>query len=211
MNNKIGFDLLAWSAEISAELLPKVERLKKIGYDGIEVFLGIEEIETYKQFGAEVAAMDMETSCVMVLGPDQNPIDPSPKVREQALDRLKWAIDRAVDLKAGLICGPIHSAFATFADKAPDQDEYKRSAEVLHKAAEYAAQADILLTPEAINRFECYLCNTMEQLVGLIEQVDHPNVRAHFDTHHANIEEKSLAGALQTAAPVLGHVHISEK
>lgn len=31
-----------------------------------------------------------------------------------------------------------------------------------------------------------------------------------FDTHHANIEEKSFQGAIETIAPVLSHVHISE-
>lgn len=207
---KVGFNLLAWSAVVSDELLPMAERLKEIGYDGIECFLGVEDKKVYRDFGREISDLDLEMTCVMVLSPEENPINPSAEVRQKGRDRIKWAIDRANDMNAGVICGPFHSAFATFHDKSPDQDEYKRSAEVLAKAGEYAAQADILLTPEAINRFECYLCNTMEQLVYLVEQVSHPNVKAHFDTHHANIEEKKLAGAIQKVAPVLGHVHISE-
>ena len=31
-----------------------------------------------------------------------------------------------------------------------------------------------------------------------------------FDTHHANIEEKSQVTAIKTIAPVLVHVHLSE-
>lgn len=207
---KVGFNLLAWSAVVSDDLLPVTERLKEIGYDGIEIFLGIGDNKVYKRFGKEVQDLGLDMTCVMVLGPDENPIDPSAKVRSKGLDRIKWAIDRADDMNANVICGPIHSAFATFQNKAPDEDEYKRSAEVLSKAGAYAAQADIMLAPEAINRFECYLCNTMDQLVGLVDRVSHPNVKAHFDTHHANIEEKTLSGALHKAAPVLGHVHISE-
>ena len=38
--NKIGFNVLAWSAEMSEELLPVLDRLKKIGYDGAEFFIG---------------------------------------------------------------------------------------------------------------------------------------------------------------------------
>jgi D-psicose/D-tagatose/L-ribulose 3-epimerase len=207
---KVGFNLLAWSAVVSEEMLPIAERLKKIGYDGIECFLGIEDKQTYRKFGQEVSDLGLDMTCVMVMSPEENPIDPSAEVRQKALDRIKWAIDRAKDLNAELICGPMHSAFATFADKAPDEDEYKRSAEVLAGAGEYAAEADIMLAPEAINRFECYLCNTMNQLLKLVEQVDHPNVRSLFDTHHANIEEKKLGEAIRTIAPVLGHVHISE-
>ncbi len=66
------------------------------------------------------------------------------------------------------------------------------------------------LALEALNRFECYLCNTAEQLSRLVKMAGHPNVRAMFDTHHANIEEKSYAGAIKTLAPILAHVHISE-
>jgi D-psicose/D-tagatose/L-ribulose 3-epimerase len=68
----------------------------------------------------------------------------------------------------------------------------------------------ILLTPEALNRFECYLCNTMEQLDYLLAKVNHPNVQAMFDTHHANMEEKKLGSAIEFIAPKLGHFHISE-
>jgi D-psicose/D-tagatose/L-ribulose 3-epimerase len=50
----------------------------------------------------------------------------------------------------------------------------------------------------------------MEQLVNLVKRVDHPNVKAMFDTHHANMEEKKFSTAIQTVAPVLAHVHISE-
>ena len=31
-----------------------------------------------------------------------------------------------------------------------------------------------------------------------------------YDTFHANIEEKDLAAAMRTMAPVMAHVHISE-
>ena len=34
---KLGFNLLAWTASISDAYFPHIERLKKIGYDGIEI------------------------------------------------------------------------------------------------------------------------------------------------------------------------------
>ena len=50
----------------------------------------------------------------------------------------------------------------------------------------------------------------MAQLSDLVHRTDHPNVRAMFDTHHANMEEKRFPEAIRTIAPVLAHVHISE-
>ena len=37
--NKIGFNLLVWSGGLPDSFLSITERLKKIGYDGIEVFM----------------------------------------------------------------------------------------------------------------------------------------------------------------------------
>ena len=208
--NKIGFNVLAWSAVVSDDLLPVADRLKETGYDGIECFIGSPEAAAYRRLGRHVKDLDMEITCVFVLGNEENLISPSPAVRAKGLDRIKWAIDRARDMEAKVICGPFHSAFATFAQQAPEKQEYGWSAEMLHLAGEYAAQADIILTIEALNRFECYLCNTMDQLAMLVKEAGHPNVKAMFDTHHANIEEKKIKAAIQTIAPMLAHVHISE-
>ena len=130
--------------------------------------------------------------------------------RAAGLDKLKWSIDRAEAANAEIICGPFHSTFAYFTRQPPTEDERKRSAEQLRMAAEYAKQANIVLAPEAVNRFECYLYNTMADLKTLVETVNHPNLGAMFDTHHAHIEEKNQAEALKTIAPVLKHIHISE-
>jgi D-psicose/D-tagatose/L-ribulose 3-epimerase len=81
---------------------------------------------------------------------------------------------------------------------------------MLHKAGEYAKQANITLVPEALNRFECYLVNTMADLKTLLDDVNHPNVRGMYDSHHANIEEKSQQKAILDIEPYLHHVHISE-
>jgi D-psicose/D-tagatose/L-ribulose 3-epimerase len=208
--NKVGFNVLAWSAVVSDDLFPIVDRLKDIGYDGIECLIGSPDKAAYKRLGDHVRSLGMEATSVFVVGKDENPISEVEAVRSGALDRIKWAIDRAHDMQAKIICGPFHSAHAVFAHHAPEDQEYGWGAEVLRAAGEYAAQADITLALEALNRFECYLCNTMAQLTRLVKMADQPNVRAMFDTHHANIEEKKFTGAIQTIAPLLAHVHISE-
>ena len=208
--NKIGFNVLAWSANISDDLKPIIERLKNIGYDGVEFFIGSPDEAAYNRIGNFTKDLGLGVTTVTVMNKDTNPISPEAPVRAKALEQIKWCIDRAQALNSTILCGPFHSAHAVFAQRAPIDDEYKWGAEVLHAAGEYAAQANITLALEALNRFECYLCNTMEQLTRLLKAADHPNVRAMFDTHHANIEEKKFSSALQTIAPLLAHVHISE-
>lgn len=207
---KLGFNLLVWTASISDDYFPHIERLKKIGYDGIEICMGQQDAAPYKRVGKLVQDLGLGITCVTIVGADANPVSPDKAVRAKALDALKWNIDRTVDCGSQLLCGPFHSAFATFTRADIQADEYQRSAEVLRAAGDYAKQAGVMLVPEALNRFECYLCNTMAQLRKLVELTNHPNVRAMFDTHHANIEEKSQVDAIKTIAPVLVHVHLSE-
>jgi D-psicose/D-tagatose/L-ribulose 3-epimerase len=203
-------DLLAWTASISDEFYPHIDRLKKIGYDGIEICMGQQDPAAYKRLKTHLGNLNLGLTCVTIVGADANPVSPDKAVRAKAVDLLKWNIDRTVDCGAKLLCGPFHSAFATFTRADIQREEYERSAEVLRAAGDYAKQAGVMLVPEALNRFECYLCNTMAQLRQLVELVNHPNVRAMFDTHHANIEEKKQVDAIKTIAPVLVHVHLSE-
>jgi D-psicose/D-tagatose/L-ribulose 3-epimerase len=211
MKNKIGFNLLVWSGGIPQSFWPVTERLKTVGYDGIECFMEERDHSVYRKFGEHLRSVGLGATCVLGVGPEENPVSDSRAVREKAVTRLKQAVDCSHALGSRIICGPFHSAFATFTNRRPPEDqEYNWSAEVLHAAGEHAAQAGITLAVEALNRFECYLCNTMEQLTELVKRAAHPNVKAMFDTHHANIEEKKLAGAIETIAPVLAHVHISE-
>lgn len=208
--NKIGFNTLVWSAVVSDDLFPVLDRLKEIGYDGVECLIGAPDKKAYQRFGDHARNLGLETTTVFVLGKDENPVSPDAGIRAKSLERIKWAIDRAHDMGATVIAGPFHSAHGIFTQHPPQDQEYAWSAEVLHAAGDYAAQAGITLALEAVNRFECYLCNTMEQLSRLVNMIAHPNVKAMYDTHHANIEEKKNRDAIITIAPLLGHVHISE-
>lgn len=207
---KIGMNMLLWTNHVTEEHYPIVDELKATGYDGIELYMGEGDVSHYTRLGNHFADLGLGVTTVTGLAPEENISSADAQVQQAGLDRLKWAIDNAQALGADNICGPLHSSFAYFTRQPPTQDERKRSAEMLRKAAEYAATANIILCPEALNRFECYLYNTMADLKTLVEAVDHPNLGAMYDTHHSNIEEKSQSDALRTIAPVLRHVHISE-
>ena len=66
------------------------------------------------------------------------------------------------------------------------------------------------LVAEYLNRFEIYLLNCCADAARMVKDVNHPNFRMMYDTFHANIEEKTITGALSGCADVMVHVHISE-
>ncbi len=199
-----------WSNEITADDFKDIQMLKEIGYDGIEIFLAEPEKSNLKELGPFLESIDMKCLGALGLGPDNNPASPDASVRQAGLETIKRAIDALHSVNGVNLCGPYHSAFATFTRNAPQESEYLHSADVLREAAEYGAQANISLTPEALNRFECYLVNTMAQLKHLVQLVNHPNLGGMYDPHHANIEEKSQKQAILDIEPVLTYVHISE-
>ena len=207
---KIGMNMLLWTNHVTEEHYPIIDKIKATGYDGIELFLGHGDVGHYSKLGRHFAAMDMGTTAVAALSPEENIASPDKNTREAGLDKLKWSIDVSAAANVEVICGPYHSTFALFTRQPPTLQEKQWSSEILWKAAEYAQGSNVVLAPEAVNRFESYLYNNMADLKGMVEMVGHPNLGAMFDTHHAHIEEKSQAGAIRTIAPYLKHVHISE-
>ncbi|MET2984866.1 sugar phosphate isomerase/epimerase family protein [Aureibaculum conchae] len=207
---KIGMNMLLWTNHVTEEHYTIVDNLKETGYDGIELFLGEGDINHYTKLGSHFSSIDMGVTAVASLAPDENIASPDAKIRAAGLDKLKWSIDVAQVANVEVVCGPFHSSFAYFTRQPPTTAERQWSIEMLRKAAEYAQQANIVLAPEALNRFECYLYNTMADLSIMVQEVGHPNLGAMYDTHHSNIEEKSQASALKEIAPYLKHVHISE-
>lgn len=207
---KIGMNMLLWTNHVTEEHYGIIEQLKQKGFHGIELPLGDGNQAHYTKIGNHLKTMDLGATCVTSLLEETNIASPDSNIRAAGLDRLKWTIDMADALGASIIGGPIHSAFAHFSGAPPTSDEKKWSVEMLQKAGDYAAQADITLCPEALNRFECYLINTMADLKDLLGKIDHPNVQAMYDTHHANIEEKSQQSAIETISQYLRHVHVSE-
>ena len=203
-------NMLLWTNHVTEQHYTVFDKLKQTGFDGVELPLGDGDVPHYTKIGKQLAHMSLGVTCVTSLLAETNIASPDANIRKAGLARLKWAIDVAQAAGANVICGPIHSAFSSFSRMPPTSDEKKWSAEMLHQAGDYAKQAGIVLAPEALNRFECYLVNTMADLKALIDAVDHPYVGAIYDTHHANIEEKSQGNAIRCIAPHLKHVHISE-
>ncbi|HLT51178.1 MAG TPA: sugar phosphate isomerase/epimerase [Arenibacter sp.] len=207
---KIGMNMLLWTNHVTEQHYPIIEKIKATGYDGVELFLGGGDVGHYSKLGRHFSSMGLGVTAVAALAPEENIASPDKKFREAGLDKLKWSIDVGAAANVEVICGPYHSTFAYFTRQPPTLQEKQWSNEMLWKAAEYAEKSNIVLAPEAVNRFESYLYNNMADLKSMVEKVDHPNLGAMFDTHHAHIEEKSQAEAIRTIAPYLKHVHISE-
>ena len=207
---KYGLNRLLWTDRMHDGLVPVVERIKALGYDGIEMPIFELDEKVYREWGRKLDGLGLQRTAVTVRGPGDNPISPSASVRAAAVDALKRTLDCCRAAGVTILCGPTHSAIGEFTGKGPTEDEFKWGCDTMHKVADHAAQAGVTIAVEYLNRFENYFLTSVAQTAKFIQAVDHPSVRMMYDTFHANIEEKDLKAAIHAAAPWTVLVHISE-
>lgn len=207
---RTGMNLLLWTTHVTAEHFPLFAKLKKTGYDGVEIPVFEGDTSHYRQIAAELKNQGLGCTTVTVVGPDASPISPDAKIRQAALDRHKWAIEMTATLGGEMLCGPYHSPLAVFSGAGPTEDEKSRAVDVLRKSAEEAKKAGTKLAIEYLNRFECYFLTTAAQARELVQRVNHPHFKTMYDTFHANIEEKNISQTIKSFADSFIHVHISE-
>jgi D-psicose/D-tagatose/L-ribulose 3-epimerase len=205
-----GLNLLLWTDRMHDGLVPVVERIKSLGYDGIEMPIFELDEPVYRQWGRKLDAIGLKRTAVTVRGPGDNPISPSAGVRAAAVDAMRRTLDCCHAAGVTVLCGPTHSAIGEFTGKGPTDDEFKWGTETMRQVADHATQAGVTIAVEYLNRFENYFLTSVAQTVKFVQAVDHPAVRMMYDTFHANIEEKNLTAAIQAAAPWTALVHISE-
>ena len=207
---KFGMNLLLWTATVTEEHFPLLEDVKSWGYDGVELPMFDFDLERNKKVGAKLDELGLGRTAVTVCTAEENPISPDPAIRQAGLARLKSAIDACQAAGATHLCGPIHSALGEFTGQGLTEDEWNWAKEILSQAADYAAQANVTLVAEYLNRFECYFLNCAEDCAKFCREVNHPSLKMMYDSFHANIEEKNIHEAIQACKDQMVHVHISE-
>jgi D-psicose/D-tagatose/L-ribulose 3-epimerase len=206
---KFGMNLLLWSGEINEGMLPTLEMLKKLGYDGVEVPLFNLDLD-YAAWGQRLASLGFERTAVTIRVVGDNPISPDAAERAKGVELTKKTLDCCAALGATHLVGPYHSAIGHFSGSGPTKDEWKWGVESMRAVAEHAGKVGVTLGVECLNRFETYLLNSHADSAKFAREVNHPNCKVMYDTFHANIEEKSIPDAIRACADVLCHVHISE-
>jgi D-psicose/D-tagatose/L-ribulose 3-epimerase len=129
---------------------------------------------------------------------------------EGALRFLEGAIELTVALGADTLTGALYTHLGTLTRKPPSEEEIAICGRTLKKAAYIAGERGVSLGIEAINRYETYLNNTAAQVVDLLDRIDEPNVFAHLDTYHMNIEEKGFSAPIELLGDRLRYIHLSE-
>ena len=208
---KIGMCMFLWTTRVGPEHEALLADIRATGFDGVEIPVFEGAPDDYTRLGKRLDALGLARTAVSAIGdPALDLISADAGLRRAGIERMRWILDCTAALGADRVSGPLHSVLGQFSGQGPTADEFARAIDSQQQIGAHAARVGVSVGLEALNRFECYLLNTMDDLAAFIGKVGHPNIRAMYDTFHANIEEADPIGALTRNRDVIAHIHLSE-
>ncbi|MFL5334183.1 MAG: sugar phosphate isomerase/epimerase family protein [Geminicoccaceae bacterium] len=208
--SKLGVHALVWVGGWSeADCTTAIRSSAELGYDFIEIPL-------LNPYGFPVAftracleehKLGATASLGLSAATDISSEDPETVRRGE--DLLNTAVSVVRDLGATHFCGVIHSALQKYMQPRTERG-VANVVEVLRRVAEKAQASGITVGIEVVNRYETNIVNTGAEVVALMDRIGQPNVFAHLDTYHMNIEEGFVGKAIEDCGDRLGYFHIGE-
>ena len=167
--------------------------------------------DDYASLGKMLDEIGLGRTAISVIpGLDQHPLSEDAADRARGIEHLKWLVDCAAAMGAEGIGGPLHQTLGHFSGAGTTPEEFDRAREVHRVVGDHAQAQGQVIALEAINRFEAYFANTMDDLCGYTRTLGHPAIKTMYDTFHANIEEQDPVAAYTRNVDEIVHVHISE-
>jgi len=207
---KLGVNTFIWAATYGPEIQAVLPKISEAGFDGVEVSLFQPSEFPAARIRRDTEAHGLECNVCSVLVSGLSLIDADPEVRRKSQSHLRDTIKAVADAGARVVAGPLYSPVGFLPGRRRNSDEWKWAVEGYHSVTATLDANDVTLAIEPLNRFETFFLNTAADAARLCDEVGHPRVGILFDTFHANIEEKNIAGGYRTVAGHLKHVHTCE-
>lgn len=212
--NKIGIYYAYWTHSWDADFVPFVSRVKRLGFDILEVNAGTvtrmaaRERDRLRR-AAEKAGIEL-TYCVG-LTREYDIASADRAVRRKGVAFLRRNAEMLKYMNGKQIGGIIYSSWPSRLPFGKDKRAFlDRSVACMREVMKTVEDCNVFFNVEVVNRFEQFLLNTAAEGVAYVERVGSRHCRVLLDTFHLNIEEDSIRDAIVATGSRLGHFHIGE-
>jgi D-psicose/D-tagatose/L-ribulose 3-epimerase len=209
---KFGASTFIWVSPFSNQTLNLIDKVKNIGFDYLEICIEDPETIDVPTIRNYLNEKGVQALVCGAFGPNRDISSEDATIRIQGVEYIKTCIDIAAELGSPLVSGPMYSATGKTRLLTPEEkkQQWSWAAENMKIVADYAAEKNIKLAVEPLNRFETDFMNTVQQGLDFFELVDRDNVGFLLDTFHMNLEEKDIAEAIKLAGSKIFNFHSCE-
>jgi D-psicose/D-tagatose/L-ribulose 3-epimerase len=179
--------------------------LAEAGFDGVELK---GDLELYRPAEVKAVLSDRGLAVLSLTPEDVDLAHPDDRVRAEALDYYLRLLDFAAAVGAPLVS--CHGAVGRVRALADYGKEYAHFVTGVQRIVGRAAELNLRLAMEVLNRYESHLLNTAAQAVEFMANVGLPNVGILLDAYHMNIEEADPSAAILDAGERLFLFHVAD-
>ncbi|MBY2476711.1 sugar phosphate isomerase/epimerase [Clostridioides difficile] len=207
---KFGIHLSTYTKSWSDDIFQFLEKSKEYGYDGVEFPLMDPINFDVKKANALLEKYNMECTCGTSLNTTKDISSLNKIARYEGINHLKKCIDICNELETDCLGGVLYTPWGYHISRKDAKENIKFMLENLNVVGNYAKNKNVVLALEVLNRYETYVLNTIEEGKDYLKKINNENIKLHFDTFHANIEEKSLNSAIKLGGNDIYHIHFCE-
>jgi D-psicose/D-tagatose/L-ribulose 3-epimerase len=191
------------------EIFPKVSSM---GFDVVEIAVEDPSIIDRRKLMDGLRKYDLEAVICGAFGPSRDLTHEDEAVHRKCFEYVDACFDLCNTVGAKFLAGPMYSAVGKARMVPADQrkKEWELAVKNIRKVCKMAQAKGLAIALEPLNRFESDLVNNVDDVLRLINEVDHPAARIALDGFHMNIEEPDIVSAFAKAGDKLIHVQVSE-
>ncbi|EOZ92213.1 putative sugar phosphate isomerase/epimerase [Indibacter alkaliphilus LW1] len=212
LNISFGVSTWLWTSPFNTSTLDLFPKIKSMGFDVVEIPVEDPALIDSKTLSKALEANGLQPVICGAFGPTRDLTHDDPSFHQTCFEYLRACFEISNALGANFVAGPMYSAVGKARKVSEDQKkkEWERAVNNLHKVCQMAEATGQKIALESLNRFETDLINTTEELLKLIEDINHPSAHVLMDGFHLSIEEKNLEEAIRAVGQKLIHVQVSE-
>jgi len=145
-------------------------------------------------------------------GPTRDLTHEDKSIHENCLSYIESCLTICAELDCSFFGGPMYSAVgkARMVSSEQRKIEWNLAVNNLRKVCDMASSRGLQIALEPLNRFESDMINTVDDVMRLIKDINHPAAKIMVDGFHMNIDERNIEQAIVTAGEQLIHVQVSE-
>ena len=186
--------------------LPEIAAfLAELDFDGVELAGDL------SRYSAREAGRILQDHGLAIFSLTPQNVDlahPDTAVRQQALDYYGRLLDFAAELGNPLVSA--HGCVGRVRPLTTLAEERELLVTAVRRIAQQAAQRDLRLVFEVLNRYETHLVNTGDDALRFLDEVGEANAAILLDAFHMNIEEQDMAGVIRRVGDKLGLYHMAD-